>query len=95
MDKKKIIQIKEKFDLVIHRNASKTIEFWYARELMSLLGYERWENFEKAICRAVESCENSGIEVSDHFREVTKMVSLGSGSKRNIKDYSRKITKIV
>lgn len=87
MDKKKIIQIKEKFDLVIHRNASKTIEFWYARELMSLLGYERWENFGKAICRAVESCENSGIEVSDHFREVTKMVSLGSGSKRNIKDY--------
>lgn len=63
------------------------IEFGYARELMPLLGYEQWENFDKAASRAMESCETSGIEVSDHFREVTKMVSLGSGSKRNIKDY--------
>ena len=54
---------------------------------MPLLGYERWENFDKAIGRAVESCRTSGIEVSDHFREVTKMVRLGSGSQRDIKDY--------
>ena len=40
-----------------------------------------------AIGRAVESCRTSGIEVSDHFREVTKMVRLGSGSQREIKDY--------
>ena len=54
---------------------------------MPLLGYERWKNFDKAIGRAVESCRTSGIEVSDHFREVTKMVRLGSGSQREIKDY--------
>lgn len=54
---------------------------------MSLLGYERWENFDKVISRAMESCETSGIGISDHFREVTKMVSLGSGSHRLIKDY--------
>mgnify|MGYP007099801310 FL=1 len=54
---------------------------------MPLLGYERWENFDKAIGRAVESCRTSGIEVSVHFREVTKMVRLGSGSQREIKDY--------
>mgnify|MGYP003231377843 FL=1 len=54
---------------------------------MPLLGYERWENFDKAIGRAIESCRTSGIEVSDHFREVTKMVRLGSGSQREIKDY--------
>ena len=54
---------------------------------LPLLGYERWENFDKAVNRAMDSCETSGIEVSDHFREVTKMVALGSGSKRNIKDY--------
>ena len=54
---------------------------------MPLLGYERWENFEKAIGRAIGSCETSGIVVSDHFREVTKMVQLGSGSQREIKDY--------
>ena len=87
MDKKSVSQIKQQFDLVIHSDANAKIEFWYARDLMPLLGYERWENFDKAINRAMESCETSGIEISDHFREVTKMVALGSGSKRSIKDY--------
>lgn len=63
------------------------IEYWLARDLMALLGYERWENFKKAIERAMESCETSEIAVADHFREVTKMVQLGSGAKRNIKDF--------
>ena len=58
------------------------------KDVIALFGYERWENFDKAISRAMESCETSGIEVSDHFREVTKMVALGSGSKRSIKDYT-------
>ena len=87
MDKKRVSQIKENFDLIIHRVEDTAIEFWYARDLMPLLGYDRWENFDKAVSRAMESCETSGITVSDHFREVTKMVALGSGSKRNIKDY--------
>ena len=87
MDKKRVGQIKEQFDLVIHSDKTAKIEFWYARELMPLLGYERWENFDKAISRAMDSCETSGIEVSDHFREITKMVSLGSGASRSVKDY--------
>lgn len=87
MDKKKIEQIRKKYDLIIHDVDDTNIEFWYARELMMLLGYERWENFDKAVHRAMESCETSGVEVSDHFREVTKMVELGSGAKRYIKDY--------
>ncbi len=87
MDKKRVSQIKEQFDLIIHRVEDDKIEFWYARELMPLLGYERWENFDKAISRAMDSCETSGIEVSDHFREVTKMVPLGSGAHRSVKDY--------
>ena len=87
MDKKRVGQIKEQFDLVINSDQEAHIEFWYARDLMPLLGYERWENFDKAIGRAIESCRTSGIEVSDHFREVTKMVRLGSGSQREIKDY--------
>lgn len=87
MDKKRVGQIKEQFDLVIHSDENANIEFWYARELMSLLGYERWNNFDKAVSRAIDSCESGGIEVSDHFREVAKMVPLGSGSQRKIKDY--------
>ncbi len=87
MDKKRVGQIKEQFDLVIHSEENTNVEFWFARELMTLLGYERWENFDKTINRAMESCETSGIEVSDHFREDTKMVPLGSGAHRNVKDY--------
>ena len=86
MDKKRVSQIKEQFDLVIHSDESSRIEFWYARELMPLLGYERWENFDKAVSRAMDSCETSGIKVSDHFREVTKMVSLGSGTQKPVAD---------
>ncbi len=87
MDKKRVSLIKQQFDLVIHNEASSKVEFWYARELMPLLGYDRWENFAKAISRAIESCKTSGIEVSDHFREITKMVPLGSGAQRSVKDY--------
>ena len=87
MDKSRINAIMKRYDAVVHKEEDVNIEFWYARELMPLLGYERWENFERAISRAMSSCETSGIEISDHFREVTKMVILGSGSKRNIKDY--------
>ena len=87
MDKKRIEQAKQQFDLVLHKDDESDVEFWYARELMVLLVYERWENFDKAIQRAMDSCEVSGIAVENHFREVAKMVPLGSGSKRSVKDY--------
>ena len=87
MDKRKIEQIRRQYDMFIHHVDDADIEFWYARELMQLLGYERWENFDKAVSRAMESCATSDIKISDHFREVTKMVELGSGAKRSIKDY--------
>ena len=86
MDKLRVKLIMEQYDAVVHKEDD-NVEFWYARELMSLLGYERWENFEKTIKRAMGSCETSGMNISDHFREVTKLVQLGSGSKRAIKDY--------
>lgn len=56
-------------------------------ELQPLLGYARWENFQVAINRAIDSCISQSINVEDHFREVTKMVTLGSGAKRPIQDY--------
>ncbi|NWJ98347.1 MAG: hypothetical protein HXX20_21550 [Chloroflexi bacterium] len=62
-------------------------EYWSARGLAPLLGYSRWENFDVAIKRAKTSCEQVGQVVEDHFREATKMVTLGSGSKREVKDY--------
>lgn len=61
-------------------------EYWLARELQGVLEYARWENFNKAIERAKKACTNTGFDVEDHFREVTKMVPLGSGAEREIDD---------
>lgn len=87
MDKLRIKVIMEQYDVIVHKDEEYNIEFWYARELMPLLGYERWENFEKAVNRAMNSCETSGVEVSDHFREITKMIETGKGARRPVKDY--------
>ncbi|NQJ68555.1 DNA damage-inducible protein D [Streptococcus suis] len=87
MEQSKIYRTKEKFDSIVNQTENEFIDFWYARDLMPLLGYERWENFHKAIQRAMNSVETSDTKVSDHFREVTKMVPLGSGSERPVKDY--------
>ncbi len=91
MDIRTINQHTKTFDGIIHfiksENEKEQVEIWFARELQVVLGYARWENFLVAISRAVESCRTQNINVDDHFREVTKMVSLGSGSKREVKDY--------
>ena len=63
------------------------IEFWYARELMPVLQYSNWQNFEKIINKAKISCENSDISVLDHFIDVSKMVQIGSGAYREQVDY--------
>ena len=90
MDKSSILQYKKTFDGIVRHidgdNSSEQIEIWFARELQPILGYSRWENFQVAIRRAIESCISQGVRVEDHFREVTKMVDLGSGAKREIAD---------
>ena len=91
MDIQRINQYKETFDSIgqtISSNDSKEqVEIWFARDLQKVLGYARWENFQIAIGRAVESCKQQNISIDDHFREVTKKVQLGSGSKREVIDY--------
>ena len=57
------------------------VEFWYARELASVLDYTQWRNFTKVIDKAMLSCQNSGFECADHFVEVSKIVEAGATSK--------------
>lgn len=91
MDKQSIIQYKSAFDAIAtyieSDNGKEQVEVWFARDLQSILGYARWENFQSAINRAVESCNTQGINVDDHFREVTKMIALAKGATRDVKDY--------
>lgn len=91
MDKQSIIQYKTSFDAIASyiegEDGKEKVEVWFARDLQPLLGYARWENFQVAINRAVESCKTQGGSIDDHFREVTKMVTLGSGATREVQDY--------
>lgn len=63
-------------------------EYWSARSLASLLGYNQWRRFEDAIQRAMIACEQSGNIVNNHFADAGKMVKLGSGAEREVKDYN-------
>jgi len=62
-------------------------EYWSARDLAPLLGYNKWQNFEVAIERAMIACEQVGQILMDHFTDASKMVDVGSGAQRPIKDY--------
>jgi DNA-damage-inducible protein D len=62
------------------------IECWSARELQTILGYSKWENFFKVIEKAKTACESSGVSIEHHFPDVGKMVQIGSGSEREIED---------
>ena len=87
MDSRRIEQIKRQFDNAIQVVKEERIEFWYARDLMKLLGYTEWRNFENAIKRAIISCETSNIQSDDHFVEVNKLITAGKGAKRPVNDY--------
>ena len=87
MDIQKIHQYKSSFDSIVKEvkdDDGNSIEVWYARELQEVLGYARWENFVTAVGRAIELCKTLGINVDDHFREVTKMIALAKGAQREV-----------
>lgn len=62
------------------------IECWSSRELQKLLGYTKWENFEKVIDKAKEACRNAGEDVSDHFPDIRKTIAMPKGAEKEITD---------
>lgn len=82
-----VLVLKSQFDAISQRLEEDNVEFWFARDLMAPLDYSRWENFYSVIQRAIDSCRTTGYNPDDHFRNVTKMVKLGSGSERPIEDF--------
>ena len=61
-------------------------EYWLARELSVLLEYVQWRNFEDVIEKAKSACELSGKSIKNHFADISKMVDIGSGAKRELND---------
>ena len=62
-------------------------EYWSARELQPLLGYEHWRHFENTLKRAIVSCKRSGNNPDYHFAGAGKMIELGKGGERDVTDY--------
>jgi DNA-damage-inducible protein D len=84
MKKELIDELFQKFEAACY--FIEDTECWSARELQVILGYNRWENFINAIEKAKKSCESAGEKLEHHFRDITKMVEIGSGSQRPIED---------
>jgi DNA-damage-inducible protein D len=61
----------------VHSNQS---EYWMARDLMPVLGYSKWDNFQAVISKAKMSCESAGIDPKNHLLDIKKMVQIGSGA---------------
>lgn len=84
MKKELILELFQKFESICY--LYNDIECWSARELQLLLGYSKWENFEKVINKAKDSCNNAGEIINDHFPDVRKMITKGKGAKDEIDD---------
>lgn len=63
------------------------IEFWFARDLQHLLGYAKWENFNKVITKAKIACEVSGNDISNHFPDIRKTIEMPKGASKEIDDF--------
>ncbi|MCX6724061.1 MAG: DNA damage-inducible protein D [Candidatus Staskawiczbacteria bacterium] len=84
MEKQIIIKLHKNFeDCARNKNG---VEFWYARELQELLGYDKWSNFENVINKAKIACENAKQNISDHFADVGKTIPMPKGANKEIPD---------
>ena len=84
MEKETIVKLNKSFEESAYEQDS--VEYWLARELQELLGYSDWRNFLNAVDKAKESCKTTGEAVLDHFVDVTKMIEVGKGGKREVDD---------
>ena len=59
-------------------------EYWESRDLAEVLEYTQYRNFEAVVKKAKLACFNSGHRIEDHFADVSKMIEIGKGGKREI-----------
>lgn len=84
MKTEEIRQLFEQFELAA--SEIEGVECWSAREMQQLLGYKKWENFEKVVQRAKEACKNAGEKTDDHFPDLRKTIPMPKGAEKEIVD---------
>ena len=84
MKKEEILQLFQQFEAVA--SELEGVECWSARELQKLLGYTKWENFEKVIKKAKDACSNAGEDANNHFPDIRKVIEAGKGAQHTIDD---------
>lgn len=85
MKKEEIKSLLDKFEAAA--NSVEGVECWSARELQTLLGYAKWDNFiNNVVVKAKEACKNAGESIVDHFPDVGKMINIGKGAEIQIDD---------
>ena len=87
MKKSVISKLLSELEQLVQVELESGVEFWLARDLQTVLGYANWQNFRKVVGDAVTACESSGNRASDHFTEVSKLISHGKGGQREIQDF--------
>ena len=87
MEELELVENEQKLFEDIKHTTEDGVEYWLARELAPLLGYSTWQKFTTVIKRAITSCDSFGQNPDDHFNQVVKMVSLGSGAERKVNDF--------
>jgi len=85
MQKQIIHSLTDNFEAHAHQTTD-GVEFWMARDVQHLLGYTEWRNFNLVINKSKTACEVSEQQINDHFVDVNKMVSIGSGAEKEIAD---------
>jgi DNA-damage-inducible protein D len=84
MKKEQIVELFKQFENICY--SYEGVECWSARELQQLLGYSKWENFDKVINKAKEACTNAGEEMAYHFPDVRKTIPMPKGAEKEISD---------
>ncbi len=60
------------------------VEYWLARDIQHLLGYNEWRNFSNTvISKAKTACDLSGQAIGDHLVDVNKTISMPKGATKN------------
>ena len=62
-------------------------EYWEARELIKVLGYNKWQNFDKIIYKSKIACENSNISTLEHFTDISKTIIMPKNASKKVNDY--------